>query len=660
MTNSSAAPDILLGELRRLAPSKVHVLGGPSAVSDTVLAQIAAAVGVTPERVAGPTRYDTAAAVGAWFPPGGTVFVATGTVFADGLAGGPAAGVARGPLLLVEPNQLPAATSAQLSRLQPSRIVVLGGPAAVSDAVFGQLGGFSSNVSRMAGADRYRTAAAIAQEFFPNPAEAWLASGIAFPDALAAGALAAQYNAPLLLTLPDCVPNATVESMQSHRWPNVTVIGGWSALSEAVSSVFPCSPVPDGPIGPGVRLDTIVTEGPNVVRIITIDRAQGVDVRSTLASGQLVGRLPTTEIARRWNALVAVNGDFFLSDGQPAHAFATGGRMLKAPALIEDQIGFSTRDPRVAYLGTPGLQMVALVNETGASTTIDRFNDGAPNADELAVFTPEGAATAASPPDACAARLTPTAAPRLIPEGAAIQSHVVVANGCVGGAPPAGNDDLLVAVSGGSRAAFVSSLTNGQHVTIAWRVHPQWQNLLDTTGSNTTLVHNGAPSDDVVFGTGPFYGEAAPRTAVGQLFDGRDVLVTVDGRQPGYSAGMTPIQLAELLASIGVKEAANLDGGGSTSLVVNGLLVNRPSDHAGERPVGTALVVVPAGTADPPPFAWFPGQARFAERAGGPFDLALATDAGSIGGYAATLAAQGTELSPELAAIARAFNESNQ
>lgn len=661
LTGAAAAPDVVLGELDRLSPTKVVVLGGPSAVSDTVLAQIAAAVGVMPERVAGPTRYDTAAGVAAWFSTGGTVFVATGTAFADGLAGGPAAGVARGPLLLVEPNAVPASTSAQLTRLQPSRIVVLGGPAAVSDAVLGSLSAFSTNVSRMAGADRFGTAAAIAQEFFPDPDEAWLASGIAFPDALAAGSLAAQYNAPLLLTLPACVPPATIGSLQSHRWPNVTVIGGWSAVSEAGTSVLPCSPVPDGPIGPGVRLDTIVTEGPNVVRIITIDRAQGVDIRSTLASGQLVGRLPTTEIARRWNALVAVNGDFFLSDGQPSHAFATGGRMLKAPALIEDQTGFSAMDPRVAYSGTPGLQMVAVVQETGASATINRFNDGAPDANELAVYTPEGAGAGAPPPNVCAARLSTAAAPQLIPSGSASQSHVVAAHGCGGGAPPAGTDDLLVADASGSRAAFVASLTSGQHVTIGWRVHPQWQNLLDTTGSNTTLVHDGVPSEDVVFGTGPFYGAAAPRTAVGQLSDGRDVLVTVDGRQPGYSVGVTPIQLAEILVAIGVKEAANLDGGGSTSLAVGGVLVNRPSDQSGERPVGTALVVVPAGTVDPPRFAWLPGQAAFADAfaEGGrapAFDLALATDAGSIGGYAATLAASGTTLSPELAAIARAFN----
>jgi hypothetical protein len=361
----------------------------------------------------------------------------------------------------------------------------------------------------------------------------------------------------------------------------------------------------------------------------------------------------TTGIARRWNAVVAVNGDFFLGNGEPAHPFATGGRMLKAPALVEDQIGFRATDPHNSFFGTPQLAMSAAVQETSASTSIERFNDGTPDSNEVAIYTPEGAGAAAPPSGVCAARLPPAAAPQLDVYGNAVQVHTVAAVGCGASAPAGGSaDDLLVAVEGGTRAAFVSALVAGQHVRIQWKVHPQWPDLLDITGSNTTLVHNGAPSDDVVFGSGPFYESTAPRTAAGRLADGREVLVTVDGRQPGYSVGMTPMQLAEFLTSIGVREAANLDGGGSTTLVVNGLLVNRPSDSAGERAVGTALVVVPSATPDPAP------TAAAVSASTTPPDTLLASDAGSLGGYAATLAARGVPLDGELAAIARAFRRS--
>jgi hypothetical protein len=390
-----------------------------------------------------------------------------------------------------------------------------------------------------------------------------------------------------------------------------------------------------------------------VARIVTIDRSVGYDVRSTLASGGLVGRLPTTEIARRWNAIVAVNGDFFQPDGQPAHEFATGGRLLRAPGLIEDQVGLDMRKPKT-YVGTPQIITIAKVEETGAQTSIDHFNDvGDPGPDQTAMYTPEGARAFTPPAGACYARLKPTAAPFLETNGDASQMHLVASTSCDPAPATIGSDDIFVAKSDGSRAAYLKAIKPGQHVKIEWTLNPQWPNVLDSTGSNTTLVHAGAPSDDVVIADGPFYATVGPRTAVGQLADGRIVLVTLDGRKRGYSVGMTPFDFASFLTSIGVVEATNLDGGGSTTLTVNGLLVNRPSDPGGERAVGTALVVVPAGTPDPVPF----GPTASAP-APSPNALVLETDGASLGGYAASLRARGVPLPAAFDHAARVFEAS--
>ncbi len=82
-----------------------------------------------------------------------------------------------------------------------------------------------------------------------------------------------------------------------------------------------------------------------------------------------------------------------------------------------------------------------------------------------------------------------------------------------------------------------------------------------------------------------------PRTAVAKMKDGKFLMITVDGRQPGVSVGMTLLELAEYLHSLGAVDAMNLDGGGSTTMVLDGKVVNKPSDPTGERKIGDAIVV---------------------------------------------------------------------
>jgi exopolysaccharide biosynthesis protein len=82
-----------------------------------------------------------------------------------------------------------------------------------------------------------------------------------------------------------------------------------------------------------------------------------------------------------------------------------------------------------------------------------------------------------------------------------------------------------------------------------------------------------------------------PRTAIAKLKDGRLLMMTVDGRQPGVSVGMSLQELAEYLLSIGAMYAMNLDGGGSTTMFLDGKVVNKPSDKEGERKVGDAILV---------------------------------------------------------------------
>jgi exopolysaccharide biosynthesis protein len=83
-----------------------------------------------------------------------------------------------------------------------------------------------------------------------------------------------------------------------------------------------------------------------------------------------------------------------------------------------------------------------------------------------------------------------------------------------------------------------------------------------------------------------------PRTAIGVQADGRVIMVVVDGRQPRYSAGLTLLGLAQLMRDLGAVDAMNLDGGGASTMVVKGDVVNRPSDGH-ERTTASAALILP-------------------------------------------------------------------
>lgn len=194
-------PSATTAELARLRPVAIHVLGGPATVSDDVLTQLSAWSQQPPVRLGGADRFAVAAAASSHFSgPLRTVYVASGRVWPDGLAGGAAAAVDGAPILLTEPDRLPSATAAEIRRLAPDRIVLLGGPASVQPAVATSLGQLAP-VERVWGPDRYATAEAISARFFgPARPGVMYATGRDFPDALAGAAAAVVTRGPILLT----------------------------------------------------------------------------------------------------------------------------------------------------------------------------------------------------------------------------------------------------------------------------------------------------------------------------------------------------------------------------------------------------------------------------------------------------------------------------
>ena len=246
------------------------------------------------KRLAGGDRYGTAAAVAQDSFPAGpvpVVFVATGEVAADALAAGPAADVQGGPVLLVGRDVVPAVTRAELTRLRPQRIVVLGGTAAISDAVTTELQSFTTGaVTRQAGADRYATAALVATSAFPSPvSRVFVATGTGSADALAAGAAGARTDSPVLLVTRDRLPAQTAAALAQLRPRDITVVGGAAAVSDAVLA----------------QLGAYAVGG-------TVTRAAGADRYATAARlAELVWPTPTSVVylatgREPWDALTGV------------------------------------------------------------------------------------------------------------------------------------------------------------------------------------------------------------------------------------------------------------------------------------------------------------------------------------------------------------------
>jgi SpoIID/LytB domain protein len=237
---SSATAAVLKDTLR---PARIVVLGGPTLISESVVAALkplATTGDVT--RVYGDDRYGTAAKVSSTsFSPGmSTVYLASGEAFPDALAGAAVAAANDAPVLLTKAGSLPAPTAAELERLQPASIVVLGGEGAISKAVEDQLAPYAhgGGVTRVWGDDRYETASAVASKLLPDATSAYVANGLLFPDALAGAALAGHKGAPVLLTKPTTLPGATAKALQDQQPSAITVLGGAGVVSTSVASAL--------------------------------------------------------------------------------------------------------------------------------------------------------------------------------------------------------------------------------------------------------------------------------------------------------------------------------------------------------------------------------------------------------------------------------------
>jgi putative cell wall-binding protein len=230
-------------ELRRLQLERLFIIGGTSKVSSSVERRARTFV-PSVERIAGADRYATAQKVSQrWSPLGSRVFIVTGEANTEAV-GALGAVMGYGPtLLLTAKSSLPAATAAELRRLRPTEVVVVGNTGVISSGVERAIRTTvpGANTVRVAGADRYATNLAVIN-YVQQDGLVNLVSGETWQNALVGAVYngSQQAQAVLLLTRRGCVPPATADFAAAQGVDFVTVIGGTGNVSDAAANLTRC------------------------------------------------------------------------------------------------------------------------------------------------------------------------------------------------------------------------------------------------------------------------------------------------------------------------------------------------------------------------------------------------------------------------------------
>jgi hypothetical protein len=297
-----------------------------------------------------------------------------------------------------------------------------------------------------------------------------------------------------------------------------------------------------------------------------------------------VGTETTSSIAARRGAPAATNGGYFRTEGpyrgEPAGIVLAAGKVLSEPSRKRPGLAISGQGPRTRLAVVDVVFRAEVVASKKARLRIDGVNR--PRFDnELILFTPEFDRTTLTGPEGVEAVVENG---RVVAVFERTGNTKIPSSGCV------------VSARGAAAAWARANMKQGARVELRSDLRLSPRPAFDpefVIGGGPRLVRGGRPAAALDPGIYPegFAAARHPRTAVGLRADGRILLVTVDGRQPELSVGMSIAELTALLLELGAVEALNMDGGGSTTMVVRGRVVNSPSDLTGERPVGDALLV---------------------------------------------------------------------
>lgn len=332
-------------------------------------------------------------------------------------------------------------------------------------------------------------------------------------------------------------------------------------------------------LAPGIRHDHVrsaTAAGPLDVHVLRVDpKTPGVRVAPALAKNTFFGRERVSMITRRTGGVAAINGAYFSPrTGEPLGLLMIDGELVSGPLYNRTALALGGAE---AEIGRTQLA-TRLVLPTGESYDFDGVNQPR-GLNRMVLYTARYGASTFTPADAQGATEY-----TLLPDGSVLAT--APGNAAI---PPGG---MVVSAHGQAADWLAKRIHVGDKLAVRSSLAERWPGVKHVLGGGPSLLDDGqirVTAEQEQFRADITAGRA-PRTAVG--IDERDrlLLVTVDGRQPRRSIGLSLNGLAGLMRELGARDALNLDGGGSTAMAIGTSAVNRPSDGE-ERSVNNALVV---------------------------------------------------------------------
>lgn len=344
-------------------------------------------------------------------------------------------------------------------------------------------------------------------------------------------------------------------------------------------------------VGPGTSLiELIETTKPWSIQVLEVDLTNPyLTIETVKAKDLLQGVEKTSSMANRRSStghrvVGAVNGDFYSGTGIPVNAQIANGQMVRTP-ISRAVIGISENN-------IPLIQMPSYSGKIISNTGEHPVNDinAARGTDQLILYNSFIGPTTGTNEYGNEMVCTPVS-------GWYVNDTVWFKAGDVhvGSGNTGFGSDQFVLSGHGSAASFVAgNIVPGDTCALVLSMAGAPEKLTSMIGGYFQIIYDGVSyinsgSSD---GNTNFASDRHPRTAAGYSEDRSKLyLVTVDGRQAG-SIGMSLPELADFMLNYDIFEAINLDGGGSTTMVINGKVVNLPSDVSGERSVANALLVI--------------------------------------------------------------------